>query len=373
LLLFLTLAFAGAMWAATITGGPRNDTLRGTPRDDKLYGRGGDDRLFGLAGNDLLVGGPGNDVLTGGPGSDLLVGGPGNDVLTGGPGSDRLSCGRGRDTAIADAKDRVGSDCESVKGIPKPTPQPEPTPEPTPSPPPGQKIDVGGYSLYLECAGSGSPTVILEAGQSAPSATLPIAGWRSVRSSLASETRVCAYDRAGLGASDARPTGVAATGATFAHEFRTLLANAQIPGPYVLYGGSLGGLLILSHTVRYPSEFVGMIFANAVGPGGYQFGLPEPIDTRAEASELLDATFGDRPVIVLDSDFTSDGADLARRSTNSMWVSARGIGHIIPAEAPQLVIEAVRLVVASVRTGANLPPCEQTPLPNAGGKCESFR
>ena len=107
------LAFAGTMWAAVIPGTGGNDTLRGTARADSLYGKGGNDRLLGLAGNDLLVGGPGNDRLTGGPGSD------------------RLSCGRGRDTANADAKDRVGSDCESVKGIPKPTPEPEPTPEPT--------------------------------------------------------------------------------------------------------------------------------------------------------------------------------------------------------------------------------------------------
>jgi hypothetical protein len=125
---------------------------------------------------------------------------------------------------------------------------------------------------------------------------------------------------------------------------------------------------------RIPHGYAGRVCqGNALGPGGYQFGPPEPIDTRAEATELLNATFGDRPVIVLDSDSTSDPADLARRSTNSILVHAPGIGHIIPAEAPQLTVEAIRLVVTSVRTGANLPPCEQTPLPNAGGKCESFR
>jgi hypothetical protein len=125
---------------------------------------------------------------------------------------------------------------------------------------------------------------------------------------------------------------------------------------------------------RIPHGYAGRVCqGNALGPGGYQFDPPDPIDTRAEATELLNATFGDRPVIVLDSDSTSDPADLARRSTNSILVHAPGIGHIIPAEAPQLTVEAIRLVVTSVRTGANLPPCEQTPLPNAGGKCESFR
>lgn len=350
------LAFAGTVWAAVIPGTGGNDTLRGTARADSLYGKGGNDRLLGLAGNDLLVGGPGNDRLTGGPGSD------------------RLSCGRGRDTANADAKDRVGSDCESVKGIPKPTPEPEPTPEPKepPLPAPGQKIDVGGYSLYIECAGSGSPTVILETG--GPSASLRPPGWLTMRAGVAAETRVCAYDRAGLGQSDERPAGVPRTGATLVNELQRLLANAQIPGPYVLYGSSLGGLVSFSHTLRLPNEVVGLIFDNALGPeAAAALITQENLDFRADAAQLLNATLGDRPVVVLDSDFTSDGAALARRSTNSILVNARGIGHFIAGEKPQLVVEAIRLVVASVRAAVNLPPCEQTPLPNAGGTCEAFR
>ena len=333
------LAFAGTIWAGVIPGTAGNDTLRGTTRADSLYGKGGNDRLlWGLAGNDLLVGGPGNDRLTGGPGSD------------------RLSCGRGRDTANADAKDRVGSDCESVMGIPKPTPEPEPPPEPEEPPPaPGQRIDVGGYSLYIECSGSGSPTVILETG--GPSASLQSPGWLAMRAGVAAETRVCAYDRADLGRSDERPAGVARTGATLANELQRLLANAQIPGPYVLYGSSLGGLVSFSHTVRLPNEVVGLIFDNALGPEAAATLIrQENLDFRADAAQLLNATLGDRPVVVLDSDFTSDGAALARRSTNSILVNARGIGHFIAGEAPQLVVGAIRLVVTAVRTGGSCRP-----------------
>ena len=86
-----SLALVSALPASTIVGGSRNDTLRGTPRADKLYGKAGNDRLFGLRGNDVLVGGAG---------------------------ADRLVCGPGRDTAWADAKDRVAKDCEVVKGLP---------------------------------------------------------------------------------------------------------------------------------------------------------------------------------------------------------------------------------------------------------------
>ena len=93
--------------AATIRGSAGNDTLRGSARADKLFGLGGNDKLYGGAGNDVLVGGAGNDLLVGGPGVDTL------------------SCGPGRDTASADAKDKVGKDCEVVKGIAV-TPPPPP-------------------------------------------------------------------------------------------------------------------------------------------------------------------------------------------------------------------------------------------------------
>jgi Ca2+-binding RTX toxin-like protein len=86
---------AGAAWAGTIIGTPKGDVLRGSPRMDKIYGKTGDDRLYGYAGNDLLVGGPGADLL---------------------------ACGAGRDIAIADKTDRVGRDCEVVRGLPKPPP-----------------------------------------------------------------------------------------------------------------------------------------------------------------------------------------------------------------------------------------------------------
>ena len=61
----------------------------------------------------------GNDRLFGAGGNDVLVGGPGSDFLVGGVGADTLQCGPGRDIAIRDVGDRVGRDCEVVRG-PKP-------------------------------------------------------------------------------------------------------------------------------------------------------------------------------------------------------------------------------------------------------------
>ena len=93
--LLVPLVAAGVAVAGTIHGTSRADTLRGTPGADRLYGQAGNDRLFGYAGNDLLVGGPGTDLL---------------------------ACGPGRDVAIADGKDKVGKDCEVVRGRPTPSP-----------------------------------------------------------------------------------------------------------------------------------------------------------------------------------------------------------------------------------------------------------
>ena len=58
-------------------------------------------------------------------------------------------------------------------------------------------FDVGGYRLYLRCTGKGNRTVVMDASANADSST-----WSDVEPSLARVTRVCVYDRAGLGRSD---------------------------------------------------------------------------------------------------------------------------------------------------------------------------
>src|SRR4029450_13245352 len=65
-------------------------------------------------------------------------------------------------------------------------------------PMPGQLIDVGGHRLHLHCTGSGSPTVVLEPGLGATSSDV---AW--IAPVVAKDSRVCVYDRAGRGWSDA--------------------------------------------------------------------------------------------------------------------------------------------------------------------------
>ena len=241
--------------------------------------------------------------------------------------------------------------------------KPSPPPPAAPPPLPGRRIDVGGYKLYIECTGSGSPTVVFEAGEGGAAASNPLPAAREVRATVAKDTRVCAYDRAGLGASDRRPSGPVASGQRYADELHALLTGANEPGPYVLVGPSYGGLVAMSYAMHYPGDTAGLVFVDSENACTCAFRDIEPAEF-----DLASVTFGARPVVVLRAVLTN-GPDLARRSTNNILVNADS-GHIVFEERPQLVVGATRVVVAALRSGAKLPPCEQTLLPAAGGKCE---
>jgi pimeloyl-ACP methyl ester carboxylesterase len=119
-------------------------------------------------------------------------------------------------------------------------------------PPPGQMVDVGGYRLHLNCTGSGSPTVVIETGWGDSSAS-----WGWVQPEVAKTTRICTYDRAGMGWSETSPQP--RTAREFARELHTLLAKANEPGPYVLVGHSLGGYTVRVYAHDYPAEVAGLV------------------------------------------------------------------------------------------------------------------
>ena len=126
-------------------------------------------------------------------------------------------------------------------------------------PMPGQLVDVGGHRLHLSCTGSGSPTVVLEPGAGAMSASF---GW--ITPAVARDTRVCTYDRAGRGWSDSADTPQ--DGAQIATDLHTLLHAADMPGPYVLAGHSFGGLYALTFAARYPDEVAGLVLVDSTAP-----------------------------------------------------------------------------------------------------------
>lgn len=117
---------------------------------------------------------------------------------------------------------------------------------------PQRLVDVGGRRLNIVCTGKGSPTVILEAGLIADSSA-----WRLVQPAISRTTRVCSYDRAGLGFSD--PAGPPRDAAAIVGDLHALLRGAGIASPYVLVGWSSGGLYTRLYQYRYPREVVGLV------------------------------------------------------------------------------------------------------------------
>jgi pimeloyl-ACP methyl ester carboxylesterase len=153
-------------------------------------------------------------------------------------------------------------------------------------PMPGQLVDVGGHSLHLNCMGSGSPTVVLEAGGGEMSSNL---GW--ISSAVAVKTRVCAYDRAGRGWSE--PADTPQDGAQIAADLHALLQRGNVPGPYVLAGHSFGGLYVRTFAARYPGEVAGMVLVDstasksAAKPGAASAGDPGSYDGIGRVSALV--------------------------------------------------------------------------------------
>jgi pimeloyl-ACP methyl ester carboxylesterase len=123
-------------------------------------------------------------------------------------------------------------------------------------PPPGRLVEVEGHRLHLLCVGRGRPTVVLEAGISDAFAV-----WARVQPSLAETTRVCSYDRAGIGYSDPGPPP--RTSLTIARELHALLDAAGEPAPYVLVGHSFGGLNVRAFAAEHPSEVAGLVLVDA--------------------------------------------------------------------------------------------------------------
>jgi pimeloyl-ACP methyl ester carboxylesterase len=144
-------------------------------------------------------------------------------------------------------------------------------------PPPGQMIDVGGHQLHISCTGQGRPTVILETGLAAESGA-----WALVQPAVASMTRTCSYDRAGMGWSQTGPEPRDAR--HIATELHTLLQAAALPGPYVLVGHSNGSLYTHMYAGLFPDEVAGMVLADGT-PTDLFTRLPETRSALQSAGE----------------------------------------------------------------------------------------
>jgi pimeloyl-ACP methyl ester carboxylesterase len=261
----------------------------------------------------------------------------------------------------------------------------------------------GGRSLYLDCVGAGTPTVVLEAGLGGGADA-----WKDVQPQLGRVTRTCAYDRAGLGNSLALP-GVH-DAADEINDLQRLLDRAGIAPPYVLAGHSYGGLLARLFVRAHPDEIAGVVLVDAMGRDQTRRQLAlwptaeAPARRRRWAQPVIDgldlkssealangvAALGDIPLVVVTAgrrDAAWTGLphrlvhaqerlrlrmqdELAALSPDHIHVVALRSGHFVQRldGQPDVVIAAVRAVVDAARRHTDLPPCPRL-FSGAGVRC----
>ncbi|MBV9927537.1 MAG: alpha/beta fold hydrolase [Acidobacteria bacterium] len=254
------------------------------------------------------------------------------------------------------------------------------------------RVDVGGRRLNIKCSGVGAvgaPTVILESGFGNSSGV-----WERVQPEVAKFARVCSYDRAGLGGSDPAPTPRTVVAVT--EDLHALLTNAKVPGPYVLVGHSLGGLLARLYASYYPSEVAGMVLVDSAHEDEADRGValipPDTLKAMLKAAKPSDLVVShpnesldlcsmralmealnwhaDIPLVVLTQgvpyraeDYANPALapkyyqlhlemqrDLVGRSPRGRQVIAERSGHFIHQDQPELVVNAIRQVFEEVKS-----------------------
>lgn len=153
-------------------------------------------------------------------------------------------------------------------------------------PPDGQIYDADGTRMHLLTVGSGPVTVVMEAGLNGTHLE-----WSKVQPFVAQHTRVCTYDRVGLGYSE--PGTVAIDTEAVAHRLRQLLKQAGISGPFVLVGHSYGGLHARTFARLYPSEVAGVVLVDSVHESQLRYFPEEAV----RSPWILDALFRCGPLL----------------------------------------------------------------------------
>lgn len=291
---------------------------------------------------------------------------------------------------------------------------------------PGAIYQVNGHAMRIDCMGSGSPTVVLDSGLGNDGLI-----WAGVQPVLAKATRVCSYDRAGYGWSDAVAPPRDAD--HIAMDLHGLLVAAGITEPVVLMGHSIAGIYIRDYATRYPADIAGLIFVDGSTPlqeknaafaahahmsrpgllrvllvnAAFSAGIPRwfgqcshppnwpdrraahlmvedrcymGIDESLGESGNMDRSgeetvhtgpYGALPVLIFSSDDAKQRAekmpgdvldawnlmqqDLLKLSTRSRRIIAKGSGHYVQLERPDLIEKEVPEFIEQIRGTAPAP------------------
>ena len=255
-----------------------------------------------------------------------------------------------------------------------------------------------GRRLALTRAGSGGPPIIFETGLGAESNE-----WEPIFHVVGRWTTVCRYDRANRGASDPAPRP--RTVADLATDLHALLTRAAVPRPVVLVGHSLGGLIARLYAYQYPDDVAGLVLADPMhedqfertGPLFFPPAEGEPAfrtqmrrfwteDWRDPAKNVEGVDFptsqaqlraieslGAIPMLILTAgayvrDAPTDPVgqqyaeqlqaqwramhrELAAQSSTSVQISVESSGHFVQRDRPDVIVDAIRQILAIVRNG----------------------
>ena len=184
-------------------------------------------------------------------------------------------------------------------------------------PMPGRPVDVAGRKMHIDCEGEGSPAVILSSGLGDT-----YISWMKVQPEISRFSRVCSYDRAGLGYSDS--SSKPRTSKVIAQELHALLQAAGVAPPYILVGHSMGGFDVRLYASLYRDQVAGMVLVDASHPDQESRLPPELKNLEGSAlreEEFLEYTmpFGLPRLIGLCED------DLGQRAAECNFHSAREI------------------------------------------------
>jgi pimeloyl-ACP methyl ester carboxylesterase len=214
------------------------------------------------------------------------------------------------------------------------------------------------HELAVHCVGTGTPTIILEAGTDSSG----IDQFVGLMDPLGQRTSTCAYDRVGTGRSDP-PSARRRTIDDVVGDLHDLIDSAKLPGPYLLVGQSGGGNVAIHYAGRYPEHVAGVILIDVSaptgdlgkefpGPRGWR--NPEHIDWVAadRLQKRRPLRIGDIPLVVLTaSDGQSNAKDQRfwlRLSSNGRQKTLQG-GHDLHEENPGEVIAEIAATLAAVR------------------------
>lgn len=254
-------------------------------------------------------------------------------------------------------------------------------------------FDVGGRTLSLACVGptdTGRPTVVFESGLGGDRGT-----WADVMTALMGTDRGCSYDRAGLGLS--QPAPKPRTTGQQVDDLHKLIAAAGLEPPFVFVGHSSGGWNLMVYGDRYPDEVSGVVMVDVRPPAFSERSFaalppksandpealeqaraepdwekdptrnPEGLDLIKSAAEATASNgFGDRPLVVLTAGdragMTEGLPEPVAKDIDAVWMELQaglvglstagrqeivaGATHDMPFEKPEIIVEAIRGVMA---------------------------